>query len=636
MPEHVVSELREFIWDIGNGTTEAALCDSLHSFYQMLCPLMDFLDKDFCGDLYHAYKHRCYWGANHTTGEVTFLYVAIVLILCLTAISVLKTKKILYIPESAITISCGVVIGSLFVASGQRPNQAHFNADIFFDILLPFIIFESGYNMEKKLFEKNFFEIVLLAIFGTFVSFVVILGIMYAGTLVFGGGFSLLDCAMFASLISSTDPVAIVSVFSSLGVDPTLYALVFGESILNDGVSVALYASMKYFYANPDKNLRDDFFLVIGNFVVVFLGSLLLGFVFALFVAWFWKIKGKQVFTHPVLETVVYLLFAVLPYYLADALDWSGVIAIVSNSMALSVYAHGNLSKTCKFHVVFLVECFARLFEAIMFGYLGLQMVINNERMVYNWYLLLGVIAVFVSRACSIFPLLGLRNRLERFWRPQCSQQDVIPFKHQVVIWFSGFRGALAFALAVTIPQYDQVVKQGSKHSGEILAMTCFVIVLNVFVMGSMAPWLLQRMKVVRPPVPVGGGSLIVNEADLNAPAAAPSSRDGSGLDMFRSFHRKVLKPFFTGGESEDDVEDNREAASLAASSNTRMTLDNDGFVVIDHHNELVDVTPRMAFSQRNEVVTSPPMSVIPPPPSSASARRPHSANSYSLMRDAS
>ncbi|KAH9255496.1 sodium/hydrogen exchanger 3 [Batrachochytrium salamandrivorans] len=635
MPEHAVSELREFIWDIGNGTTEAALCDTLHSFYQTLCPLMNILDPDFCADLYHAYKHRCYWGANHSTGEVIFLYVAIVLILCLTTISILKTKEILYIPESAITISCGVVIGSLFVASGQRPNQAHFNADIFFDILLPFIIFESGYNMEKKLFERNFFEIVLLAIFGTFVSFVVILGIMYAGTLAFGGGFSLLDCAMFASLISSTDPVAIVSVFSSLGVDPTLYALVFGESILNDGVSVALYASMKYFYANPDKNLRDDFFLVLGNFVLVFLGSLLLGFVFALFVAWFWKIKGKQVFTHPVLETLVYLLFAVLPYYLADALDWSGVIAIVSNSMALSVYAHGNLSKTCKFHVVFLVECFARMFEAIMFGYLGLQMVINNERMVYNWYLLLGIIAVFISRACSIFPLLGLRNRLERFWRPQCAQHDAIPFKHQVVIWFSGFRGALAFALAVTIPQYDQVVKQGSKHSGEILAMTCFVIVLNVFAMGSMAPWFLQRMKVVKQPTSNGGGGggLIVSDADLGTPAA-PNSRDSSGLDMFRSFHRKVLKPFFTvstdGGDSE--LEENREAP---LAFNTRMAVDNDGFVVIDHHNELVDVTPRMAFSQRNEVVTGPPAPVIPLP-SSANVRRPHNSNSYSLMRDGS
>jgi NhaP-type Na+/H+ or K+/H+ antiporter len=118
-----------------------------------------------------------------------------------------------------------------------------------------------------------------------------------------------------------------------------------------------------------------------------------------------------------VLETLIYLLFAVLPYYVADALEWSGVIAIVSNSITLSIYAHENLSTTCKFHVVFLVECFARLFEAIMFGYLGTQMVVNNERMIWDSYLLLGVFSVFVSRDCEIFPLLYFRNVLNRWWK---------------------------------------------------------------------------------------------------------------------------------------------------------------------------------------------------------------------------
>lgn len=171
MPDHVTSDIREFIWEIGNGTTEAALCDTLQGFYHILCPLAELLapDEPICEDIYRAYKNRCSWGiSNHAGGEDTFLYIAVILIFCLTIISILKTKQILYLPESAITIFCGVFTGLVFVAGGQRPNQAYFNSDIFFEVLLPFIIFESGYNMEKKLFEKNFFEIVLLAIFGTF------------------------------------------------------------------------------------------------------------------------------------------------------------------------------------------------------------------------------------------------------------------------------------------------------------------------------------------------------------------------------------------------------------------------------------------------------------------------------------
>ena len=38
------------------------------------------------------------------------------------------------------------------------------------------------------------------------------------------------------ALISATDPVATLSVFSELSVPPLLYHLVFGESVLNDAV----------------------------------------------------------------------------------------------------------------------------------------------------------------------------------------------------------------------------------------------------------------------------------------------------------------------------------------------------------------------------------------------------------------
>lgn len=46
---------------------------------------------------------------------------------------------------------------------------------------------------------------------------------------------------MFGSLISATDPVAVLSIFKELAVDSDLFYLIFGESILNDAVSIILY-----------------------------------------------------------------------------------------------------------------------------------------------------------------------------------------------------------------------------------------------------------------------------------------------------------------------------------------------------------------------------------------------------------
>lgn len=44
----------------------------------------------------------------------------------------------------------------------------------------------------------------------------------------------------FGSLISAVDPVATLAIFHALDVDPTLNMLVFGESILNDAVSIVM------------------------------------------------------------------------------------------------------------------------------------------------------------------------------------------------------------------------------------------------------------------------------------------------------------------------------------------------------------------------------------------------------------
>lgn len=52
---------------------------------------------------------------------------------------------------------------------------------------------------------------------------------------------TLLECLTFGSTLSATDPVTILAIFNQYKVDPKLYSVIFGESLLNDAVSIVMY-----------------------------------------------------------------------------------------------------------------------------------------------------------------------------------------------------------------------------------------------------------------------------------------------------------------------------------------------------------------------------------------------------------
>ncbi|KAL6546918.1 Sodium/hydrogen exchanger 6 [Orobanche minor] len=135
---------------------------------------------------------------------------------------VLRRHRFYYLPEASL-----IVGGLANISNTETSIRAWFN---FHEDLQP------------KPFFSNFGAIVTFAIFGTFVAS------MVTGILVYLGGVTFLiyklpflECLMFGALISATDPVTVLSIFQELGTDVNLYALVFGESVLNDAMAISLY-----------------------------------------------------------------------------------------------------------------------------------------------------------------------------------------------------------------------------------------------------------------------------------------------------------------------------------------------------------------------------------------------------------
>ena len=127
-----------------------------------------------------------------------------------------------------------------------------FDPTLFFFILLPPIVFEAGYTLDRVSFFKNIGSIFVYAVIGTCVSTVIVgYGLYSAATagVVPIDSNNALEALLFGSLISATDPVATLTLLGStnIGAPQLLYSLVFGEAVLNDAVAIVLYKTFEGF-----------------------------------------------------------------------------------------------------------------------------------------------------------------------------------------------------------------------------------------------------------------------------------------------------------------------------------------------------------------------------------------------------
>jgi len=172
----------------------------------------------------------------------------VTIIACLLLAYVVKRFQIYSLPESAGALIVGVIVGGIarLIVGAQKLDLFEFKPEVFFFFLLPPIIFEAGYSLDQKGFLANIGAITLYAFFGTIIStFVVGYLCFYAAKigLVNIDSENPMEALLFGSLISAVDPVATLSIMGNeeLNVDPLLYSLVFGESVLNDAIAICLF-----------------------------------------------------------------------------------------------------------------------------------------------------------------------------------------------------------------------------------------------------------------------------------------------------------------------------------------------------------------------------------------------------------
>ena len=126
-------------------------------------------------------------------------------------------------------------------------------------VFLPTLLFESAFAMDYAIFRKQLSQIVVLAGPGVIVASLVT-GLFVKA---WYSHWSFNACWLLGTIVSATDPVAVVALLKDLGADPALGTMIEGESLLNDGSAVVVYSFImswiKFDWEAPDGWLaRED------------------------------------------------------------------------------------------------------------------------------------------------------------------------------------------------------------------------------------------------------------------------------------------------------------------------------------------------------------------------------------------
>ncbi|XP_065757198.1 sodium/hydrogen exchanger 6 isoform X2 [Phocoena phocoena] len=486
---------------------------------------------------------------SHRQDSANLLIFILLLTLTILTIWLFKHRRARFLHETGLAMIYGLLVGlvlrygihvpsdvnnvtlSCEVQSSPTTLLVTFDPEVFFNILLPPIIFYAGYSLKRRHFFRNLGSILAYAFLGTAISCFVIGSIMYGCVTLMkvtgqlAGDFYFTDCLLFGAIVSATDPVTVLAIFHELQVDVELYALLFGESVLNDAVAIVLSSSIVAYQPAGDNSHTFDvtaMFKSIGIFLGIFSGSFAMGAatgVVTALVTKFTKLREFQL-----LETGLFFLMSWSTFLLAEAWGFTGVVAVLFCGITQAHYTYNNLSTESQHRTKQLFELLNFLAENFIFSYMGLTL-FTFQNHVFNPTFVVGAfIAIFLGRAANIYPLSLLLN---------LGRRSKIGSNFQHMMMFAGLRGAMAFALAI---------RDTATYARQMMFSTTLLIVFfTVWVFGGGTTAMLSCLH-----IRVGVDS---DQEHLGIPESERRTTKAESAWLFRiwyNFDHNYLKPLLT------------------------------------------------------------------------------------------
>lgn len=402
------------------------------------------------------------------------------------------------VPHTVVLVGIGILLGALsFTAPFDFIDDITLTPELLFYIFLPTLIFESAFNIQIKRLTDDAIVISMLSIISLILSAVAIaFGIDFIFSLL-GFDIPFILALIFGSIISATDPVAVLALFKEYGAPRRLSLIFEGESIFNDGTGVALFLVV---LAIAESGVYGMESILEGSlsFVVMVTGGILFGLVFG----WMFVRLIELTRANEFASITLTLVLAHTTFICAELLSQNLVIgghhyhisAIIATAVASLLMGNYGRYKIQPHASEFLEKYwshFAFLANSLIFILIGM-LVIQLPAATPSLMLPIGlaIVIVAISRALSIYPVVSLFNLFSK-------KKNDVPLSWQHVLAWGSLRGALAVTMVLLIPDtlsfpgwaFDFTPKE------LVLTLTVSCVFATLFIKGTTVGALMNRLK---------------------------------------------------------------------------------------------------------------------------------------------